>query len=393
MAELKKGACPHVRAAEDSRSIMLDMTVAMMPAVIWGIYAFGLRAAVILLESILFCALLDWLMAKVLRLNAAWDLSAIGTGLVLAAVMPVSVPLWLPPLGAIFAIAIFKHLPGHFGVRAFNPALYAVVALFLIFPGHMTRFIEPFSSLPAFAPTLSAEVLKEATTDPAIVSALRGGTLPPSVGFSQLLTGTTYGGIFTVPVILLLAGGLYLLVRRVITWHVPVSVLTTAAVVLAFFAEGGWEARLRFALLGLFYGPFVFAAVFLATEPNTCPVTRWGKVFGGVVLALLVLLFRFRTDVVSWVYVPVLLCGLLSRPLDYFFRPRVYGDRRHPIRSFKALPAILSASWNGFVAELIPKKEKTAEQEKAEEAKTEETKTEETKTEETKAKPEEKEEN
>ena len=166
------------------------------------------------------------------------------------------------------------------------------------------------------------------------------GDLTQSITVSQLLTGSVAGGIASSSVLLLLAGLLYLLVRRVVSLHVPVSILIGAFGTALLLAKGSWSERAMLALLTLLSGSLIFLAVFGATDPVTSPITRKSKLLYGLLIGGLTVLLRSRTGALEGGVVAVLLVSLFSRPMDFLGRPRVYGKKRGLIRSLAALPAV-----------------------------------------------------
>ena len=337
MAERYTGAGPHIRCEDSTRSMMLDVLIALAPSFLWGFYAFGLRAVAILALSLLSCAGIEAILLKIPgRGGRVSDLSALVTGAVLAAALPVATPLYLIPLGAFFAVGL-KALFGGLGKNPVNPALFSLALLSFLFPQEISRFTRPFDGLSSFS--FTAEELA-AAREPSPLQALLNGELPQSITVSQLLTGSVAGGIASSSVLLLLAGLLYLLVRRVVSWHVPVSILAGTFGTALLSAEGTWGEKARFASLALITGSLVFFAVFGATDPVTSPITRKAKLFYGILAGALTVFFRNRTNAPEGAVFAILLLSLLSRPLDFLGRPRVYGKKRGLIHSLKALPAL-----------------------------------------------------
>ncbi|MBR3837265.1 MAG: RnfABCDGE type electron transport complex subunit D [Clostridia bacterium] len=337
MAERYSGAGPHIRCEDSTRSMMLDVLIALAPAFLWGFYAFGLRAAAILAISLLSCVGIEAILLFIPgRGGSVSDLSALVTGAVLAAALPVATPLYLVPLGAFFAMGL-KALFGGLGKNPVNPALFSLALLYFTFPEKLSRFTRPFDGLPSFS--FTAEELA-AAREPSPLQALLKGDLTQSITVSQLLTGSVAGGIASSSVLLLLAGLLYLLVRRVVSLHVPVSILIGAFGTALLLAKGSWSERAMLALLTLLSGSLIFLAVFGATDPVTSPITRKSKLLYGLLIGGLTVLLRSRTGALEGGVVAVLLVSLFSRPMDFLGRPRVYGKKRGLIRSLAALPAV-----------------------------------------------------
>ena len=244
MEIFRVGVSPHIHGEDSTRSMMLDVCIALVPALTWGVYLFGARALVITFLSVFFSVLFEAITNSIFkRSQNLYDLSAVVSGLIFALLMPVSLPLWLVPLGNFFAMVVVKGLFGGIGRNFLNPALCAKAFLYLSFPSHFETFTKPFASLPAFSVSLKEEVLRENLgTSP--LSSLKEGVLPAE-GIFDLFRGTTSGTIGGVSALLLLAGLLYLLVRGVITWHIPAAfLLSSAALFLLFPMTESREIRL-----------------------------------------------------------------------------------------------------------------------------------------------------
>lgn len=321
---LKNGNSPHIRHEDSNRSIMLDVCVALGPALIWGIYVFGLRALVITLLSILSCVGAEALFQLLLRRKVTvGDLSAVVSGMLLAMNLPVAVPLWIIPPAAIFAMVVVKGLFGGLGKNPLNPILGAKAVLLLIFPSVMNRFTHPFSSLSPFRITLTEKELAGAVTVSPLRSLKEG--FFSEITLSDLLTGSVAGNIGEVSSLLLLAGFLYLLVRRAITWHIPVCFFGTVTLMTLLFPQAG--EPLSYMQTSLLSGGLLLGAVFMATDPSSSPVTTWGKVIFGILCGILTVVFRSIGTDTQGVVFAILASNLLARPLDILLRPRPYGEK------------------------------------------------------------------
>lgn len=318
---------PQIRETDTVRSVMLDVFVALLPAYIWGIYIFGLRALTIGVLSIGFSLLFEALYQKLTRQPVDLsDSSALITGFLIAMCLPVSVSLWLVPIASFFAVVVVKRLFCQILKIHANYALSARVVLYFAFFSQISRHTLPFAKFSPVALSVDPAVLEQNLTDgSAVAESLRTGVFQEGV-LSQIFTGTLPGGIGEVSAILLLAGLLYLLVRRVVTWHIPLCFLGTVALFEILFPGG---AGLASGLLsGLFTGGVVFAAVIFATDYSTSPVTSVGKAVYGVICGVLTFLFRRFLSPAEGAKIAVLLAGLGARYLDRIFIPRSYGSKR-----------------------------------------------------------------
>ena len=221
---------PHIRHTDTTVSVMTDVIIALVPALIWGVICFGIRAAVVVILSVASCVLSELIFQKLTgRRVTVGDCSAAVTGLLLGLSLSSSVPYYLPVVGGVFAIVVAKQLFGGIGKNFMNPALAARVFLFA-WPSEMNVFVKPFSRIGVFASKADVDLVAGATP----LSSLKTGMLP-DVSVTELVLGEVSGCIGEVSVVLLLLGAAYLLCRRVITWHIPVSYLGVVALLTLIF--------------------------------------------------------------------------------------------------------------------------------------------------------------
>ena len=318
------GVSPHIRHEDTTRSLMLDVSIALLPAALWGIYVFGLRALVILLTALFFCLFFDFIFRRGFQnQGSVKDASAVVSGMLLALFLPVSVPLWIVPLGAFFAMLV-KQLFGGLGKNFLNPVLSAKAFLLLSFPLIMTRFTLPFSYLSPFTLRLSDSAVKSALISSPLQKLQQGEEVAFSL--SELFSGTIPGCIGEISALLLLAGMVYLLVRHVISFHIPLTFVGTAALLFFLFPKG--DNALLYMTQSLLSGSLFLGAIFMATDPVTSPVTTGGKLlFGFLCGALTFLLRRFSTAEEAVVFA-ILTAELFVPYLDRIFRPRPYGIQK-----------------------------------------------------------------
>ena len=319
---LKVTSSPHMRHEDTTRVIMLDVILALVPALIWAVYIFGTRALVLTIVSAASAVIFEFLYRLIMKKSATvGDFSAVVTGILLAYTLPVSVPMWMPVLGSFFAIVIVKQLYGGIGKNVVNPALAARVFLFLAFPSEMATYTSPFTKLPAFA-NVGADVVASATP----LANLKAGTAPDEK-LIDLFIGNSAGCIGEVSILLVLAGGLYLLVRKTITWHIPVSFILTSAVIAYIFPGTGMDA-VQYVLSELCTGGLVMAAVFMATDYTTSPVSSKGRIIYGIGCGLITMLIRKCGSYDEGVSFAILVMNCLAWYIDKFTRPRVFGGAK-----------------------------------------------------------------
>ncbi|MBR5295918.1 MAG: RnfABCDGE type electron transport complex subunit D, partial [Clostridia bacterium] len=205
MEQLKKNVAPFMRHENSLRSMMLDMCIALSPALIWGFYVFGARSIVITLLSIFFFIGFEILFRFVFKTGLLFqDHSEIVSALIFAMLLPAGTPLWIIPIGALLATGFAKGLLSAFGKCFLNPTLFAKAVLLLIFPKQMNLFTQPFAKLPPFQISLSKETLEPILTQNPLAALKSENFVPPS--FSDLITGSLAGNIGEVSALLLLAG-------------------------------------------------------------------------------------------------------------------------------------------------------------------------------------------
>ncbi len=320
---LKVQSSPHIKSPETTTTVMLDVLIALLPAYIWGVYVFGMRALSIGLISVAsavgFEALIQFWLHRQITIS---DLSAAVTGLLLAMNLPVGVPLWMPIVGAFFAIAIVKQLFGGIGKNFVNPALAARVFLFS-WAGDMSTFQVFGEKINSTAITLSeSDIIAGATP----LASLKQGILPETNIF-DMLTGNISGCIGEVSSVLIIAGGIYLLVRRVISWRIPVAYIGTVALITFLLPKEGTLA-VDFMLYEILSGGLMLAAFFMATDYSTSPVTPNGRLLYGCGCGLITVLIRYYGSYPEGASFAVLIMNLLVWYIDKLTMPRRFGGKK-----------------------------------------------------------------
>ena len=306
---------PHARRGVMTSHLMRDVMIALVPATIWGVYMFGVRAALVVLVSILSSVLFELLTEILLKRTVTIaDCSAALTGLLLGLNLPADVPFYIPIVGSAFAIIVVKQLFGGIGKNIMNPALAARVFLVLTWPNGMTVFRGAYER--------SFDAVSSATP----LAALKAGTLP-SQSLLDLFLGRQGGSIGEISILMLLIGGVYLLVRRVISWHIPVACLGTVALLSFLFPAAGVD-RLPYMVASLCSGGLVLGAFFMATDYVTSPVTKVGRLIYGFGCGLITVFIRRFGGYQEGVSFAILIMNALVWYLDMLTKPRVYGTER-----------------------------------------------------------------
>ena len=306
---------PHIKSGVTTRRIMLDVIIALLPACIFGIYQFGANAALLLAIGVVSSVIFEWAIEKILkRKNTIGDLSAVVTGLLVSMNLPSSVPFWIPIVGAFVAIVVVKQLFGGIGKNFLNPALVARVFLFLSWSDKMASFPAPRGVDTVAYATPLASLTESGETGETVL---------------DLFLGKTGGCIGEVSALLLLVGGIYLMIRRVISWHIPVCYLGTVAVFALLLPEYGNMFSLNGMLTQLFAGGLMLGAVFMATDYVTCPITKWGRVIFGIGCGLITVLFRRFSSYPEGVSFAILVMNSLVWYIDKVTKPRVFGGAKY----------------------------------------------------------------
>lgn len=302
--QLKLSVSPHIHSGRSTAGIMRDVLIALAPATIAGVVIFGWRAllvvAICVASSVGFEALYNLI---VKREQTVGDLSAAVTGLLLALNLPANVPLWQCVVGSLFAIIVVKALFGGIGCNVVNPAITARVFMLIAFGSMATQ------AYPTIVDTVSG-----ATP----LAQIMQGSAP---SLTDLLLGLHGGSIGETCSVALLLGGAYLLIRRVISWHLPVAFVGTTF--LFSFFMGGMDAM--YALSMVLSGGLLIAAFFMATDYVTSPATAWGKIIFGVGAGLITCMIRYFGIYPEGVSFAILLMNILTPYIDSWTKHKVFG--------------------------------------------------------------------
>ena len=317
--ELTISSSPHVHSPVTTRTIMRDVILALTPALIGSVFFFGFRALTVTMVSMLACYLFEKLWCKLMKQNdKTYDLSAQVTGMLLAFVCPPTIAYWQIVLGALFAIILVKMLFGGIGRNIVNPAL-AGRAFMFSWPVAMSTWVKVgFSNA---APILgSADIVTAATP----LAAMHQGTFDPAAGtVMDMFLGNVGGCIGETSALLLLIGGAYLVFRKVITWHIPVSFIGTVAVLALLFPMG--NDRMTWVAAQLCGGGVMLGAIFMATDYVTSPITKLGQIVYGIGCGVLTIMIRYFGGYNEGVSYAILIMNACVVLLDRIGRPTKYG--------------------------------------------------------------------
>ena len=303
-------ACsPHIRGDFRSSRLMLDVMLALTPALLVGVWMHGIRSALVVLTSIASCVVFEWLYSRITKKrNTIIDGSAMVTGMLLAMTLPATVPYWLVLVGSGFAIILVKALCGGLGQNIFNPALSARGFMLMIAPANMVAF-QGLDGVTAATPLHHMIMI-----------------VLPQETLLDMFLGRCPGSIGEVSALALILGGIYLVIRKVISPRIPLAYLGTVAVLTLIFHKGDYA----FLWMGyqLFSGGVVLGAISMATDYATSPVTARGQLLYGLGCGILTVVLRNFSLFPEGVTYAILIMNALVWIIDRITAPRRFGTKR-----------------------------------------------------------------
>ncbi len=311
MYSLKVTPSPHVHGRDTTAGIMIDVVIALIPAVIAGVILFGWRALCVIAVSVAAAVLAEFIFNKIMKKsNTLTDFSAVVTGLLLALNMPPEIPIWIPALGSAIAIVIVKGIFGGLGQNFANPAITARIVLMVSFPTLMTAWTEAFA-------------WKNVTDT---VSSATPLTAPDSYSLTSLFLGTRPGCIGETCSILLIVGGLYLVARRVISPMIPVSFVGTVGLLTFLFSLNmGAPTAVYTACKAVMSGGLLLGAIFMATDYVTSPTYKWGKLIFGIGCGIITFVIRRFGSLPEGVSFSILLMNVLTPHINNLTAPKPFA--------------------------------------------------------------------
>ena len=317
--KLIASSSPHIRSNENTRSIMLDVIIAMLPALVWAIYNFGFKALISVVVSIVACLFWEWLYRKLLKKpQSIGDLSAVVTGMLLAFVCPPELPWWALIIGAFFSIVVVKQLYGGIGCNFLNPALAGRAILLASYATAMTTWTLPTSKVDTVVSTATPlAIMKEGTVE-------KFTELTANYSVADMFIGRIGGSLGEVSALALLLGFVWLLIRKVISWHTPVAFIGTVAILTLISAPAGID-NVQYMLYNVFGGGLMLGAIFMATDYATSPVTKPGQLIFGIGCGLITCFIRRFGSYPEGVCYSILIMNCTTWLLDKYIRPTIYG--------------------------------------------------------------------
>lgn len=305
MEKLTVSHSPHIRHADSVSGIMADVLIALLPATAAGCVLFGLRAALVLITCVLTAVITEYVCRKIMkRDNSLHDLSAVVTGLILGLNLPPEIPLWIAAIGSVVAIAVVKQMFGGLGHNFANPAITARVVLLVSFPSKMAAWTLPNG-------------MENAVTSATDTATFATPLAAEGYSYTQLFLGQVPGCIGETFKLLIILGGLYLILRKVISPAIPLTMIGTVALMSFIFGEDP--------LYMILSGGLMFGAFFMATDYVTNPVNLKGKLIFGVGCGLITFVIRHFGHLPEGVSYAILLMNLLVPYINKITVPKPFG--------------------------------------------------------------------
>ena len=316
---LTVSASPHVRSKDTTTGIMLDVIIALMPALVMSVVYFGLRALVLTAVCAVSCVAFEFISRKVMkRDNTIGDLSAVVTGIILAFNLPATLPLWMAVIGCLVAIVVVKQMFGGIGQNFVNPAMTARIILMTSFPTAMAKWVVPFTD------TWGADAVTSATPM-ATLAGVKAGNVSAVVeqlpSLLDMLIGKHGGSMGEVCSVALIVGGIYLMARKVISPIIPFTFIGTVAVFMLFAGSFNPEF-VAYELLG---GGLMLGAFFMATDYSTSPINKKGKIIFGIGCGLITSLIRIFGSLPEGVSFSIILMNILVPHIENMTTPKPFG--------------------------------------------------------------------
>lgn len=310
---------PHIHGSNSTPRMMGDVLIALLPALCVSVYVYGWRAFIVTAFSVACCVLLEWSVQKFLLKGPLTinNLSAVVTGVLLAFNLPADIPLGLVAIGCVVAIGVAKMTYGGLGKNPFNPALAGRVFLLIAFPVAMTTFPEALNAVSGATPLA---MVKEG-----LKNGMPMSDIMQNVDYNGMWLGFKSGSLGEISAVALLLGFVWLLYRRVITWHIPVVILATMAA----FSAIMWGIDPEHYMNPLFHilsGGAILGAVYMATDYVTSPMTSKGKVLYAFGIGVIVMLIRFWGPYPEGMSFAILIMNAFVPLIDKYIRPTRFGE-------------------------------------------------------------------
>ena len=321
-------ASPHVHSDRTAKILMYDVILALVPAFLVSLYVFGIGALIVTSVAIISCMVFEYLIQRFLLKSqiTITDGSAFITGILLAFNVPSNIPIWMIILGSLIAIGVAKMSFGGLGYNIFNPALVGRVFLLVCFPVQMTSWPLPVVNNTTLVDAITGEttlgIIKEGLLYGETMTTL-SAKIPSTI---DLLLGITGGSVGEMSALALLLGGLYLLIRKVITWHIPITILVTMAIFTGIYWVIDPE---QFAnpMIHILAGGAILGAFYMATDLVTSPMTKKGMIVFAIGIGVITVVIRLYGAYPEGVSFAILIMNAFVPLINNYFKPRRYGNQ------------------------------------------------------------------
>ncbi|MFV0591949.1 MAG: RnfABCDGE type electron transport complex subunit D [Draconibacterium sp.] len=315
---------PHVHSGDSTQKIMYRVIYAMIPALAWSVFMFGLDALRVTLIAVAACVAFEYLIQKYLLkvTPSVTDGSAIITGILLAFNVPSGLPWWIILIGALAAMGIGKLSFGGIGSNIFNPALVGRVFLLISFPVQMTSWPGiKTAAVDAVSAATPLALIKEGIKNGVPIAKIEG--LP---GISDMALGFNPGSLGEVSALLLILGGIYMIWKKVITWHIPVSIIATVFVFSGIFWVINPEMYIN-PVYEILAGGLMLGAIFMATDMVTSPMNPKAQIIYGIGIGLITINIRMFGSYPEGISFAILIMNAVTPLLNYYIKPKRFGGK------------------------------------------------------------------
>ena len=316
---------PHIHSGDSTQKIMYRVVYAMIPALLWSVFVFGLDALRVTLIAVVACLAFEFVIQKYLMKIKPMitDGSALVTGILLAFNVPANIPWWIIVIGALASIGIGKLSFGGLGSNIFNPALVGRVFLLISFPVQMTSWpVNNRSGIDAVTSATPLGIIKEGISNGTPISEI-SKSLPSTV---EMLFGEIGGSIGEISAILIILGGLYMLFTKVITWHIPVSIIVSVGLVAGAFWLVNPEVYIN-PVYHLFTGGLMLGAIFMATDMVSSPMNPKGQMIYGVGIGLITISIRLFGAYPEGISFAILIMNAFTPLINTYIKPKRFGGK------------------------------------------------------------------
>lgn len=311
---------PHIRANDTVSKIMLDVIIALVPAMIAAIYFFGMRSLLLICTCVISCVVTEYITQKALKKTIqVRDLSAVVTGILIALNLPVEFPIWMAIFGSVFAILVVKECFGGIGFNFMNPALAARLVLMASWAKNMTAYVSP----EMIKQGLTTSATFDASTYATPLQQISSGAFDSLPALSDMFIGNIGGVLGETSALALIIGFIYLVARKVISWEIPVIYVAVTAIFLPILG-----IPMAYVPHELLAGGLMLGAIFMATDYTTNPINRKGRIIFAIGCGFLTALIRVKASLPEGVSYAICLMNLATPLIDKLTKTEAYGEAK-----------------------------------------------------------------